>query len=87
MSLWQWFINILIAIDQLINAILRGDPDETLSSRGGKALVRIEMGQGKPSDMKWYYLCRLLHIFDEDHCMKVLERDRGKRILGIKFPE
>ena len=28
-----WFLNIAIAIDQLANAVLRGDPDETLSSR------------------------------------------------------
>ena len=29
----QWFLNLLIAIDQLINVVLNGDPDETLSSR------------------------------------------------------
>ena len=28
-----WFLNMAIAIDQLANAVLRGDPDETLSSR------------------------------------------------------
>ena len=32
----NWIINILIAIDQVGNAALWGDPDETISSRIGK---------------------------------------------------
>lgn len=33
----RYFLNLLIAIDQLFNAITFGDPDETISSRLGKA--------------------------------------------------
>lgn len=29
----QYLLNLLIALDQLINVVLRGEPDETLSSR------------------------------------------------------
>ena len=29
----MYILNILIAVDQLINAILAGNPDETISSR------------------------------------------------------
>ena len=31
-----YILNVLIAIDQLANSLLAGDPDETLSSRVGK---------------------------------------------------
>lgn len=36
----KYFYNILIGIDQLVNAILGGDPDETISSRLGKHIVK-----------------------------------------------
>lgn len=32
-TLKQWLYNLLIAIDQLINVVFLGHPDETLSSR------------------------------------------------------
>lgn len=32
----KYAINVLIAIDQLFNALFYGDPDETISSRLGK---------------------------------------------------
>lgn len=32
-TLKQWLYNLLIAIDQLINTVFLGHPDETLSSR------------------------------------------------------
>ncbi len=35
-----WIKDILIGVDQLGNALLRGDPDETISSRAAKAEVR-----------------------------------------------
>ncbi|MDC3412513.1 hypothetical protein [Terrihalobacillus insolitus] len=36
----RYFWNLLISIDQLVNTILGGYPDETLSSRMGKHLKR-----------------------------------------------
>ena len=33
MTISQYILNTLIAIDQLVNALFRGHPDETLSSR------------------------------------------------------
>ncbi len=32
----RYFINLFIAVDQLVNTIFYGDPDETISSRLGK---------------------------------------------------
>lgn len=36
----KYIWNLLIAIDQLFNTILGGDPDETMSSRMGKAIIK-----------------------------------------------
>lgn len=37
-KLWKYHINILVSFDQLINTFLLGHPDETLSSRLGRAI-------------------------------------------------
>lgn len=56
--------NILVALDQLLNTILGGDPQETLSSRAAKARLK-----GKA----WgCLLCRLLDRAQKDHCTKSL---------------
>ena len=59
--------NVLIAIDQLGNTLLGGDPDETISSRMGKRRCRV-----------CRLLCRLLHRVDPEHCNKSIEPDEGK---------
>ncbi len=65
----RWIWNILVAFDQFWNAILAGDPDETISSRAGKA---------KREDKKWAcILCRFLDIFDESHCREAVNEDDG----------
>lgn len=70
----RYFWNIIIGIDQLINTLFGGDPDETISSRLGKWLVL-------PHDqLKWkisYTICRILHLFDKNHCIKNIEEDEG----------
>ena len=68
---WRYFWNILIAIDQLANTLLAGDPDETISSRAGKLVNRRDC-------TFCYWLCRALHILDKDHCEKSIEPDEGK---------
>ena len=40
----RYALNLLIAIDQLVNAILRGDPDETLSSRAHRMRIKRTPG-------------------------------------------
>jgi len=56
-------LNVLIAIDQLGNTLALGDPDETISSRAGRCAKK---GGNRPC----YWLCRLLHVLDKNHCEK-----------------
>lgn len=35
--LWQYLYNLAVALDQLGNTLLAGDPDETISKRAGRA--------------------------------------------------
>jgi len=59
--------NILISIDQFFNTLFGGNPDETISSRAGKA---------RRNGKKWgKVLCTVLDKIDPDHCNKSIEED------------
>ncbi len=65
----KWFWNILIAIDQLGNAIFAGDPQETISSRAGKA---------RNEDKPWgNVLCPVLDWIDPNHCATSIDSSEG----------
>jgi len=64
---WGW--NILIAVDQLGNAILFGDPDETISSRAAKHLGHYD---------GWHWLATFLDAIDPGHSADAIEHDEGK---------
>lgn len=70
----RYFFNILIAIDQLFNVLLLGDPDETISSRMGKYVAR---GRGFIPCL----ICKLLDVIlrEKDHCKNSIELDEGTR--------
>lgn len=61
----KWFYHVIIAIDQLFNAITGGAADETLSSRAYRGTVLSEHPR-----KRW----RVIHIlinavfFDRNHC-------------------
>ncbi|MBX3588809.1 MAG: hypothetical protein KF796_19425 [Ramlibacter sp.] len=58
-----------ISVDQLANAALDGDEDETISSRAAKAQL-----DGK----RWgCVLCGWLDKIDPGHCARWIEWDRG----------
>ena len=61
--------NILIAIDQLVNAICGGWPDETLSS----AAHRMEKSGKRSWPRK---LIDALFFFDKNHCAESYESER-----------
>lgn len=64
---------ILVGIDQIFNAILLGDIDETLSSR----LYRRREDKGWRF---WYNLVNTLFFFQEDHCMRSFLYEYQKRL-------
>ena len=62
--------NILIGIDQLVNAICLGDPDETISSRVGKRRDGNERFLAGVVDR--------LFFWQKKHTEKSIELDEGK---------
>lgn len=67
----KYLWNILVSIDQLINTLLGGDPDETMSSRMGKHLA-------KHNCPFCNFMCKILNLIDKNHCVKTIEVDEGK---------
>ena len=66
----NYFFNFLVSLDQLVNTLFGGDPDETISSRVGKY---TRQGRG------WFpkTLCKFLNFFDPGHCIRSIEEDEG----------
>jgi hypothetical protein len=75
-----YFVNWWVTVDCLLNTILGGDPDETVSSRTAKARVAGD---------EWACVfCAFLtwcqnKIFHKpgDHCTTALERNKGSRAV------
>ena len=67
----RYALNLLIAVDQLVNAILRGDPDETLSSRAYRMQLK---GQ-----RYWGWTATFINalFFDRNHCRKAWEAEHA----------
>ena len=55
----EYLLNIIIALDQTINAVVRGSPDETLSARA----YRNKDMYGYP-----YVVINYIFFWQEDHC-------------------
>ena len=86
MKITKWGINILIGIDQLINAVAGGDPDETVSSRLGK--LKVKHGGIIP----WRRplaktLDFLLNKIDKNHSIDAIEHDEGSDAVLDKNKE
>lgn len=56
----KWLMNILYALDLLVNAIFGGERHQTISARWGKS-SKVWL---------WYWGCRVLHLLDPGHCQK-----------------
>jgi hypothetical protein len=68
----KWYRNILYALDTLTNAVLLGDPRETVSSVLGKMKVNRNC-------KLCGIFCKVLSIvfFEPDHCIRSINRNEG----------
>lgn len=71
----QYIWNVLIALDQLGNALTGGDPDETISSRAAK----------RRDHWPWKPLGWVLEKLDPGHLDDALECDEGMDDLFYRF--
>ena len=79
----KYLMNILISVDQLGNAFLGGDPDETISSRLGKLKVRHSgtIPWSRPISRMVDYM---LDWLDPNHSIDAIEEDEGALALFDK---
>lgn len=68
----RYLFNLLLALDQFVNAILLGDPDETLSSRCGKKHPKAAA------------LIDRIFAWDPRHCVNSAEPDEGQNALTAR---
>lgn len=74
----SWFWNVLIGFDQFVNAILFGDPDETISARMGRWCLNAYGSNCKTCWAIAKVVCWFLDFFDKGHCMSSIEKDEGR---------
>lgn len=70
----QYFYNLGVCASQVLSTILGGDPDETVSSRTGKAIVR---GQWFAVNISGPFLDFL--FMESNHALKSIEEDEGDK--------
>ena len=66
----RYFWNIIIATDQLANAVFAGDPDETISSRIGK--------RRDGNERFWSRVVDRMFFWQKNHTKASIETDEGK---------
>ena len=77
----QYLLNVAIAIDQTLNALRGGAPDETLSA----AAWRTEQ-KGRVLGRFFRPVIDLLFaLFEKDHCRKSYESERNGRHLPEEY--
>lgn len=63
----RYLFNLLIALDQFINTVFGGDPDETISSRLGKHHANSVIGK----------MVNAMFFWQKDHIQESIESDEG----------
>ena len=69
----KYFWNVFVGFDQFVNAVLGGDPDETISSRIGK----WNRSSCRACKIVSVPVCWFLGLFDSKHCVEAIEEDEG----------
>lgn len=81
----RYMLNVLIALDQLVNAAFCGCPDETISSVLGKAR-RGDYGRAAAivtAPLRWVVDVVFAALGDPDHCAASIEDDEGPDSVWI----
>lgn len=68
----RYCLNLLIAFDQLTNALAGGDPDETISSRLGKYHSNSVLGK----------TVNALFFWQKNHIQESIEEDEGSNAIN-----
>jgi hypothetical protein len=68
MNIGRYIRNVGVAADKMLNAVLLGDPNETISSRMGRQILA-----GKCVFCK--FACRLLDVFWPNHCINNIKKE------------
>lgn len=76
-----YVMRVLLALDQLGNALLGGDEDETISSRIGKAKLRADLPLAVAG------LDILLDLLDANHSIDAIEWDEGQVLTRESFTD
>jgi hypothetical protein len=76
----QYCVNVLIGLDQFAHTFSGGSPDETISSRYGRLLLRY----GSVRAIPWYrpipkVVIPILDKIDPNHCVKAVEYDEERQ--------
>lgn len=75
-----YFMRVALAFDQLVNALLGGDEDETISSRLGKASLERALNPVTAA------LVEILDFIDPNHVIDAIEHDEGRPVGRRRTP-
>lgn len=79
-GLYQYVYNLAVALDQLVNTLTGGDPDETISSRVGKSQANGRI-LGHVFAVIINALFYVLDGFRWDHCKRSIDPAEGANAL------
>lgn len=81
----RFTLNVLLSIDQMANTFLLGHPDETLSSRLGRAEGRERYEWVRTLRI---FVDKIFSVFEEDHCknsVMPLEQQNFRTIVDYEI--
>jgi len=73
----QYLYNLALGFDQFMNAILFGDPDESLSGRCGRAMVSGKPKAWVPPIRAYLDFIFLVLFKQENHCIASIEPEES----------
>lgn len=78
----KYLKNILIAVDQLANTLIGGQPDETISAKAYR--MRVEH-----NSIPWKNMEKLINFlfFDEKHCEKSAFSEKSRRQIASWYKD